>query len=133
MAVAPLYLSYRMNGQLDTSVSIEQDMNNMWIMATVALGCFFGYFAVDMGVEHSIDFFNNFDTDPDITNHSDIEWDNDEEYDEVNRRFNNTVFLYDVGNHMLITSVYLTLAFFCSNGFFDLAWTMIEGDLSPIE
>lgn len=66
LAVAPLFLAYRMNKQLDSSVNIEQDMNNMWIMATVALGSFFGYFAIDEGVEHSIDFFNNFDTNPEF-------------------------------------------------------------------
>lgn len=132
MAVAPLFLSYRMNRQLDVNVSIEQDMNNMWIMATVVLGAFFGYFAVDEGVEHSIDFFNNFDTDPSIGEYHDLEWNNDNEYQDVKARYNNVVFMYDVGNHTIITSVYLVMSFVASNGFFDLAWTMIEGDISPL-
>ena len=86
------------------------------------MGSFFGYMAIDLGVEHIVDFFNRYDTDPTIGGNLELETGNDpEEEIAIKRRYNNIVFLYDVGNHLVVSSFYVSLAGIASNSFFKVA------------
>lgn len=107
LIVAPLYLAYVQDAQLGSSVSISQDLTNMWVSIIASLGSFFGQYAINEGISQTIGFFNDFNPDaPDGNNDT-------------------LVFVYDVGNHSIISLLYLILAASVSNGFFGLAYQML--------